>query len=170
MGAAPVSTPPTSTATSSSSPPPILPRSTPPFTRARSSATFSATAWTTFPTATSSSARWSAAATCRSPSRPPERAPPSPSACAARSTSNCRRISARGLESLGQLRREVLATHPRGDDRKLLLHQLAQRQICESRSCPSRQLTVAPQTRQGSGDTPTGEGTSFAGWSRSRRS
>jgi uroporphyrin-III C-methyltransferase/precorrin-2 dehydrogenase/sirohydrochlorin ferrochelatase len=62
------------------------------------------------------------------------------------------------LESLGKLRREVLATHPNGDDRKLLLHQLAQRQICESRSCPSRLLTVAPQTRQGSGDTPSGEG------------
>ncbi|HEV2487531.1 MAG TPA: uroporphyrinogen-III C-methyltransferase, partial [Terracidiphilus sp.] len=62
------------------------------------------------------------------------------------------------LESLGKLRREVLATHPSGDDRKLLLHQLAQRQICESRSCPSRLLTVAPQTRQGSGDTPTGAG------------
>ena len=54
------------------------------------------------------------------------------------------------LESLGKLRREVLATHPPGEGRKLLLHQLAQRQVCESRSCPSRLLAVAPQAKQGS--------------------
>ena len=47
------------------------------------------------------------------------------------------------LENLGQLRREVLATHPRSESRKLLLHQLAQRQLCESASCPSRQLASA---------------------------
>ncbi len=49
------------------------------------------------------------------------------------------------LENLGKLRREVLATHPRTEERKLLLHQLAQRQLCESRTCPSRLLAVAPQ-------------------------
>lgn len=48
------------------------------------------------------------------------------------------------LESLGSLRREVLATHPRGEARKSLLHQLAQRQICDSDACPSRQLARAP--------------------------
>jgi uroporphyrin-III C-methyltransferase/precorrin-2 dehydrogenase/sirohydrochlorin ferrochelatase len=48
------------------------------------------------------------------------------------------------LESLGNLRREVLATHPRGEARKALLHQLAQRQICDSESCPSRLLARAP--------------------------
>jgi len=32
---------------------------------------------------------------------------------------------------------------PRGEGRKLLLHRLAQRQICESTSCPSRQLASA---------------------------
>jgi uroporphyrin-III C-methyltransferase / precorrin-2 dehydrogenase / sirohydrochlorin ferrochelatase len=48
------------------------------------------------------------------------------------------------LESLGQLRREVLAIHPAGDARKSLLHELAHRQICESESCPSRQLAHAP--------------------------
>jgi uroporphyrin-III C-methyltransferase / precorrin-2 dehydrogenase / sirohydrochlorin ferrochelatase len=42
------------------------------------------------------------------------------------------------LASLGQLRREVLESRPRGETRKLLLHQLAQRQVCESSSCPSR--------------------------------
>jgi len=44
------------------------------------------------------------------------------------------------LENLGQLRREVLETHPRGEERKALLHQLAQRHVCESESCPSRQM------------------------------
>jgi uroporphyrin-III C-methyltransferase/precorrin-2 dehydrogenase/sirohydrochlorin ferrochelatase len=48
------------------------------------------------------------------------------------------------LESLGNLRREVLATHPRGAARKALLHQLADRQICDSVSCPSRQLARTP--------------------------
>jgi len=44
------------------------------------------------------------------------------------------------LASLGELRREVLATHPRGEARKLLLHELAQRQICDSPTCSTRQL------------------------------
>jgi uroporphyrin-III C-methyltransferase/precorrin-2 dehydrogenase/sirohydrochlorin ferrochelatase len=48
------------------------------------------------------------------------------------------------LENLGQLRREVLATHPRGEARKLLLHQLAQRQICDSPDCESRRLARGP--------------------------
>jgi uroporphyrin-III C-methyltransferase/precorrin-2 dehydrogenase/sirohydrochlorin ferrochelatase len=44
------------------------------------------------------------------------------------------------LASLGQLRREVLATHPRSEDRRQLLHSLAQRQICDSALCSTRQL------------------------------
>ncbi|HEY6490584.1 MAG: siroheme synthase CysG [Terracidiphilus sp.] len=48
------------------------------------------------------------------------------------------------LAELGALRREVLATHPRGEARKLLLHELAQRQICESPTCSARQLARAP--------------------------
>lgn len=48
------------------------------------------------------------------------------------------------LAQLGELRREVLATHPRSEERKLLLHQLAQRQLCESATCPSRQLARRP--------------------------
>jgi len=47
------------------------------------------------------------------------------------------------LEDLGQLRREVLDAHPRGDARRLLLHRLAERQVCESASCPSRQMALA---------------------------
>ena len=44
------------------------------------------------------------------------------------------------LQNVGPLRREVLATHPRSEERKLLLHELAHRQICDSLSCSTRQL------------------------------
>lgn len=44
------------------------------------------------------------------------------------------------LAELGKLRREVLATHPRGEERRLLLHALAQRQICASPLCETREL------------------------------
>jgi uroporphyrin-III C-methyltransferase/precorrin-2 dehydrogenase/sirohydrochlorin ferrochelatase len=47
------------------------------------------------------------------------------------------------LANLGQLRREVLATHPRTEERKLLLHELAHRQICDSPTCSTRQLANA---------------------------
>jgi uroporphyrin-III C-methyltransferase/precorrin-2 dehydrogenase/sirohydrochlorin ferrochelatase len=50
------------------------------------------------------------------------------------------------LEDIGQLRREVLETQPRSESRKLLLHQLAHRQVCESASCPSRQMALTPQS------------------------
>lgn len=49
------------------------------------------------------------------------------------------------LHNLGALRREVLATHPAGEERKLLLHQLAQREVCESRDCPARRLPLDPK-------------------------
>jgi uroporphyrin-III C-methyltransferase len=44
------------------------------------------------------------------------------------------------LESLGQLRREVLAQFPSGETRKLLLHKLAQREVCAAEDCPARQM------------------------------
>ena len=44
------------------------------------------------------------------------------------------------LAQLGELRREVLATHPRCEERRLLLHELAQRHICDSALCSTRQL------------------------------
>lgn len=53
------------------------------------------------------------------------------------------------LAQLGELRREVLATHPRSEERKLLLHELAQRQICDSPACSTRQLARAPQNQRG---------------------
>ncbi len=48
------------------------------------------------------------------------------------------------LTEIGQLRREVLATQPRSEARKLLLHELAQRQVCESPMCATRELALAP--------------------------
>jgi len=44
------------------------------------------------------------------------------------------------LAKLGEVRREVLATHPRGEERRLLLHELAGRQICDSALCATKQL------------------------------
>jgi len=43
------------------------------------------------------------------------------------------------LDALGELRREVLSILPAGESRKLLLHELAQRSVCHSGACPSRQ-------------------------------
>jgi uroporphyrin-III C-methyltransferase/precorrin-2 dehydrogenase/sirohydrochlorin ferrochelatase len=48
------------------------------------------------------------------------------------------------LERVGELRRKVLEIHPRGEERKALLHELATRQVCDSESCPSRKLALAP--------------------------
>lgn len=44
------------------------------------------------------------------------------------------------LAELGELRRDVLETHPRGEERRLLLHDLARREICESPLCTTRDL------------------------------
>ena len=47
------------------------------------------------------------------------------------------------LDNLGALRREVLDLHPRSETRRLLLHQLAERHVCESATCPSREMARA---------------------------
>jgi uroporphyrin-III C-methyltransferase/precorrin-2 dehydrogenase/sirohydrochlorin ferrochelatase len=44
------------------------------------------------------------------------------------------------LTRLGELRREVLETQPRGEGRRLFLHELAQRQICDSALCETRHM------------------------------
>jgi precorrin-2 dehydrogenase/sirohydrochlorin ferrochelatase len=44
------------------------------------------------------------------------------------------------LADLGNLRREVVAAEPLNESRKLLLHQLATREVCGYDSCPSRAL------------------------------
>ncbi len=51
------------------------------------------------------------------------------------------------LAAIGKLRREILATHPAGEDRKTLLHTLAQRSVCELEQCPSRQLAFSNKTQ-----------------------
>ena len=55
------------------------------------------------------------------------------------------------LESLGRLRREVLATQPRGQARTTLLHQLAGRQLCDKAACPTRSLALAPLQHETAG-------------------
>jgi precorrin-2 dehydrogenase / sirohydrochlorin ferrochelatase len=44
------------------------------------------------------------------------------------------------LTDLGNLRREVTQVEPLNEERKLLLHQLAQREVCGYEACPSRLL------------------------------
>ncbi|HEY1805874.1 MAG TPA: siroheme synthase CysG [Terracidiphilus sp.] len=44
------------------------------------------------------------------------------------------------LTKLGELRREVLATHEPSEERRLLMHELAQRQICDSAVCETKVL------------------------------
>ena len=46
------------------------------------------------------------------------------------------------LDALGQLRREILDETQPSEARKLLLHQLAQRPLCDSATCPSRELAA----------------------------
>ncbi len=48
------------------------------------------------------------------------------------------------LEELGKLRREVLQQHPRGEERKALLHQLAHRELCGADHCPARLQALGP--------------------------
>jgi siroheme synthase-like protein len=47
------------------------------------------------------------------------------------------------LDDLGELRREILQTMPAGPERKALLHELAQRQVCAATACPARALAAA---------------------------
>ncbi len=49
------------------------------------------------------------------------------------------------LEDLGRLRREILRTLPRNEDRKLLLHQLAQRPVFSSESNAPHQISLDSQ-------------------------
>lgn len=44
------------------------------------------------------------------------------------------------LADLGNLRREVVAAEPLNEERRLFLHELAQRQVCAYEQCPSRLL------------------------------
>ncbi len=55
--------------------------------------------------------------------------------------------TARWVAELGSLRREILASHPAGEERKTLLHRLAQLPVCASEQCPSRQLAFPLNTQ-----------------------
>ncbi|HEY0308985.1 MAG TPA: bifunctional precorrin-2 dehydrogenase/sirohydrochlorin ferrochelatase [Acidobacteriaceae bacterium] len=44
------------------------------------------------------------------------------------------------LMELGRLRREVIAAEPQSAERKLLLHDLAERSVCGAEFCPSRKI------------------------------
>jgi siroheme synthase-like protein len=46
------------------------------------------------------------------------------------------------LHELGELRRDVLAAYEPGEERKLLLHQLAQRNACDPLECPAQRLAL----------------------------
>jgi siroheme synthase-like protein len=46
------------------------------------------------------------------------------------------------LRNLGELRREVLAAYPAGEERRLLLHELAHREVCAARECPARKFAL----------------------------
>lgn len=53
------------------------------------------------------------------------------------------------LAELGRLRREVTAVEPIGEPRKLLLHELAQREVCGYDGCPSRMRARQHAQEQG---------------------
>ena len=58
--------------------------------------------------------------------------------------------TAEWLDELGSLRREILATHPAGSERKALLHTLAERPVRASNERPSREFVFsdAPQQKR----------------------
>jgi precorrin-2 dehydrogenase / sirohydrochlorin ferrochelatase len=53
------------------------------------------------------------------------------------------------LMELGRLRREVTAVEPVGEERKLLLHELASREVCGFDGCPSRMRAREHSREQG---------------------
>jgi precorrin-2 dehydrogenase / sirohydrochlorin ferrochelatase len=53
------------------------------------------------------------------------------------------------LMELGRLRREVTAVEPVGEERKLLLHELASREVCGFDGCPSRMRAREHMREQG---------------------
>ena len=59
------------------------------------------------------------------------------------------------LAQIGQFRREILATHPAGDERKALLHRIARRQLLKSNSEPFQQEQSGPGIQQKNSGTGT---------------
>ena len=70
--------------------------------------------------------------------------------------------TAEWLDQIGILRREILASHPPGNERKALLHTLAERPVCDSDACPSRQLAFPErQAKKQSARTRAEKGTVY---------
>ncbi len=70
--------------------------------------------------------------------------------------------TAEWLDQIGSLRREILAGHPAGTERKALLHTLAERPVCSSDACPSRQLAFPErQPKKQSARTKAQKGTVY---------
>ena len=66
------------------------------------------------------------------------------------------------LDQIGSLRREILASHPAGSERKALLHTLAERPVCDSDDCPSRKLAFPDrQSKRKSARTKAEKGTVY---------
>ena len=55
------------------------------------------------------------------------------------------------LKEIGQLRREILASHPAGEERKALLHRLAKREFLTSRANPGAPKNTAQQEEGSTG-------------------
>src|SRR6516225_3315660 len=53
------------------------------------------------------------------------------------------------LAEIGELRREILATHPRSEERRLLLHELAHGPLCVSPTCSTRLMARTEQRDEG---------------------
>jgi siroheme synthase-like protein len=51
------------------------------------------------------------------------------------------------LSDLGELRREVLQSMPAGEERKLILHRLAKRELCSAELCPARLEALAAASK-----------------------
>lgn len=55
------------------------------------------------------------------------------------------------LKEIGQIRREILATHPAGEERKALLHRLAQRRFLKASAEPSPRPESSPERSEPTG-------------------
>jgi siroheme synthase-like protein len=83
---------------------------------------------------------------CKLPSPPPEKVPPSPSDLRREIDEQLPADLGPWLEISAGCAARFSQPTPAAKAARLLLHQLAQRPVCESASCPSRQLALAPLT------------------------
>ena len=72
----------------------------------------------------------------------------------------------RWLEELGNLRREILASHPAGSERKALLHTLAELPVWSLDECPSREMAFPERVQKEICEDDCEEGNCVFGWGR----